>query len=91
MNKKHTIQVRKYQAGQTSHGSETIGAITGDFGKFDMVETIKRTVKAEQIGNFNPLFCQYKGKQCLVNSDEGDLSDPFRRSESYAKSFYISI
>ena len=88
---KHTIQVRRYQAGQTNHGSERIGAITGDYGKFDVVETVKLTLRAEQIGNFNPLFCQYKGKCTLVHSDDGDLSDPFRRKESYAKSLFISI
>jgi len=88
---KHTIQVRRYQAGQSKHGSERIGSITGDFGKFDVVETVKRSLKAEQIGNFNPVFCTYNGKPCLVHSDEGDLSDPFRREESYAKSLFISI
>jgi hypothetical protein len=88
---KHTIQVRRYQAGQTNYGSERMGAITGDFGKFDVVETVKLTLRAEQIGNFNPLFCKYKGKRMLVHSDEGDLSDPFRREESYAKSLFISI
>jgi hypothetical protein len=88
---KHTIQVRRYQAGQTKHGSEHIGAITGNFGKFDVVETVKLTLWAEQIGNFNPIFCKYKCKRTLVHSDDGDLSDPFRREESYAKTLFISI
>jgi hypothetical protein len=88
---KHTIQVRHYQSGQSKHGSERIGSITGDFGKFDEVETVKLTLRAEQCGNFNPIFCKYKGKRTLVHSDEGDLSDPFRREESYAKSLFISI
>lgn len=49
-----------------------------------VVETIHSVLRAEQIGNFNPLFCRYKGKKrCLVESDDGDVSDPFRRSESY--------
>ena len=91
MSKKYNIQVRRYHAGQTSHGSESIGSITGDFGKFDVVETVKRSLHAEQIGNFNPIFCNYNAKQHLVKSDEGDTSDPFRREESYAKSFFISI
>lgn len=54
-------------------------------------KTIKRKVRAEQIGNFCPLFCTFLGKQRLVKSDAGDLSDPFRRDESYAKSFYIEV
>lgn len=58
-------------------------------GSFTLVETISRKPWAEQIGNFNPLFCRYKGKRCLIESDEGDVSDPFRREESYANSFFI--
>ncbi len=57
-----------------------------------VVDTVNRVLRSEQIGNFNPLFCTYnKNKRCLVHSDEGDLSDPFRRTEEYAKSFYINI
>jgi len=89
-NKRYSIQVRKYLEGQTSHGSEYIGKITGDYGKFEIVETVTRVLRAEQIGNFNPLFCTYAGNnRVLVQSDEGDLSDPFRRSESYSRSFFI--
>lgn len=51
--------------------------------------TIARVLRAEQIGNFNPLFCTYKGKRTLVNSDDGDLSDPFRREQSYEKTLWI--
>jgi hypothetical protein len=88
--KKYTIQVRRYLPGQTQYGSERIGKITGDLGKFEVVKTVKRVLRAEQIGNFNPLFCTYGGNnRCLVNSDEGDASDPFRREESYARSFFI--
>ena len=55
-------------------------------------ETVKRVLRAEQIGNFNPLFCTYRGNnRVLVQSQEGDLSDPFRREESYAQSFYIEV
>lgn len=53
------------------------------------VQTIKRKLYAEQIGNFNPLFCRFAGKTYLVKSDEGDLSDPFRRDESYKASLFI--
>lgn len=89
--KKYTIQVRKYLAGQTPHGSSSIGAITGNYGKFEMVATVTRTIRAEQIGNFSPIFCTYKGKRTLVNSEAGDLSDPFRRTENYVKTFFIVI
>ena len=89
MQTKHSIQVRRYKNGQTHYGSETIGRITGDFGNFEVIGTIKRQIRAEQIGNFNPLFCTYKGKKSLVFSDDGDLSDPFRREESYLKTLFI--
>ncbi len=76
MGKQYEIQVRKQ------------GECYGQPGP--VVETIKRVLRAEQIGNFCPLFCTYKGnKRVLVNSLEGDLSDPFRRDESYSRSFYI--
>lgn len=92
MNKKYKIQVRKYRAGQTQHGSPEIGKITGDKGEFDLVETIERVLYAEQIGNFNPIFCRYNGNnRVLVHSDDGDLSDPFRRTEKYAKTFFIEV
>ena len=52
---------------------------------------IKRQLHAEAIGNFNPIFCTFKGKRYLVKSDEGDLSDPFRRNEIYLESLYIMI
>jgi hypothetical protein len=88
---KQTIQVRRYKPGQTKNGSEGIGKITGDFGQYDMVETISRKCWAEQIGNFNPIFCRYKGKRTLVHSDAGDLSDPFRRDETYKETLFIEI
>jgi hypothetical protein len=53
--------------------------------------SIKRTLQAQQIGNFNPVFCRYQGGQHLVKSKEGDLSDPFRRNASYEGSLYIEI
>ena len=58
----------------------------------DFKETIKRVLRAEQIGNFNPLFCTYRGnKRCLVKSEIGDLSDPFRRTDEYSKTLYIEV
>jgi len=61
----------------------------GEPGKF--IKTIRRVVWSEQIGNFSPIFCRYNKKRCLVQSKDGDLSDPFRREESYAKTFYIEM
>lgn len=55
------------------------------------IEKIKRVLRSEQIGNFNPFFCTYKGKRCLVQSRQGDVSDPFRREESYAETFFIEV
>lgn len=89
--KKQTIQVRRYGPGQTPHGDEGIGKITGDFGKHEVVETITRKCWAESIGNFNPIFCRYKNKRTLVHSDDGDLSDPFRREEGYLKTLFIEV
>ena len=57
----------------------------------ELIETIKRKLVAEMIGNFNPVFCRYKGGKYLVSSKEGDLSDPFRRDESYLETLYIEI
>ena len=54
-------------------------------------KTIRRVLRAESIGNFNPIFCTYQGEKYLVKSDEGDLSDPFRRDESYLKTLYINL
>ena len=50
---------------------------------------IERVLTTESIGNFNPIFCVYKGKKCLVNSTFGDISDPFRRTREYFTSLYI--
>ena len=75
---KLSLQVRNYE--HDKYGSKTTYTVT---------ETIKRKLWAEQIGNFNPIFCRYKGKRTLVHSDEGDISDPFRRDETYTKTLYI--
>ncbi len=57
----------------------------------ETVKTIKRILKGESIGNYNPMFTVYEGKKYLVKSGEGDLSDPFRRKESYAKTLFIDV
>lgn len=87
--KKHAVEVRRYAKDQTPYGGEKIGAFTGDYGRYDVVEVVSRVLRAEPIGNFNPVFCTYKGVRCLVRSDEGDLSDPFRATDSYLTSLYI--
>jgi len=56
-----------------------------------IINTIKRVLRAEQIGNFCPIFCTYKGKRTLVKSEAGDLSDPFRRTETYIQSLFIEV
>lgn len=60
-------------------------------GGFEVIETISRKPWCESIGNFNPMFCRYKGKRTLVHSDEGDLSDPFRREDGYLKCLFIKV
>lgn len=81
MRKKYLIQVRSYPEGASHYTSD----------KFAVIGNIRRVIRAEQIGNFNPLFARFKGKDRLVRSDAGDMSDPFRREESYAASFFIAI
>lgn len=89
--KKQTIEVRKYLLNQTDYGSEEMGKITGNYGRFESVAVIKRVVWSEVMGNFCPFFCRYKRERRLVHSDEGDLSDPFRSDESYLKSLFIKF
>jgi len=74
--KKHSIEVRI----KRHYGNP--GALMG---------IIKRVLRAEMIGNFNPIFCTYHGTKHLVKSMEGDLSDPFRRDASYLQTLYIEI
>jgi hypothetical protein len=77
--KRYSIQVRKYADGLNHYHAVD----------FTLLNTIERVLRAEQIGNFNPLFCTYKGKRTLVHSDDGDLSDPFRRTDEYAQTLFI--
>lgn len=83
MSKRYTIQVRQYPKGTPKY--QRYKAI------YCVLETITRVMWAEAIGNFNPMFCTYKHKRTLVQSDEGDLSDPFRRDETYADTLYIEV
>lgn len=65
------------------------GVKFGEPGK--LIETITRIPWSEPMGNFSPIFCRYKDKKMLVLSKEGDLSDPFRRTQEYLNSLYIEI
>ncbi len=89
MRKKHKIEVRKYT--KDSVPVYANGTVTFET-SFEVVETIERTTRSEVIGNFCPVFCSYNGdNRCLVQSDKGDLSDPFRADETYAESLYIKV
>lgn len=77
MNKRYTIQVCR-KGERYGHPGEHL-------------ETIERMLRAEQFGNFNPMFCTYKGTKHLVHSRLGDLSDPFRRTDAYADALYIEL
>lgn len=79
MNKRSRIQVRRYPKDRTHHSCTT----------YQVIGIIYRVMWAEAIGNFNPMFCRYKNKRHQVFSNEGDLSDPFRRDESYLKTLFI--
>lgn len=80
--KKYKIEVRKYKGGTTHYSMKPI---------YDVIEVIERKIWAEQIGNFNPIFAEYKGKRTLIHSDSGDLSDPFRREEGYSENLFIEL
>ena len=56
------------------------------------IKTIKRVIWGEAIGNFNPIFCRFSyANRCLVKCTKGDISDPFRRDDSYLNTLYIEI
>jgi hypothetical protein len=80
--KKQTIQVRVVPAEYSLFNSSA---------PYTVKETIQRVPWGEAIGNFNPIFCRYKGERTLVHSEEGDISDPFRREESYLKTLFIRV
>jgi len=83
MEQKH-MKLTKYQIEVRAKGERH--GIPGE-----LIQTITRAVWAEAIGNFNPMFCRYKGKRTLVQSRSGDLSDPFRREEGYLRTLYIEL
>ncbi len=80
---KYTIEVREVARDYSLYDGSA---------PYTVRETIRRKLRADQVGNFNPLFCTYRGdKRVLVHSDAGDLSDPFRREQSYDKSLFIRV
>ena len=75
---------KKYQIKVHRVGSE--------YGKpGDFIKTISRVLRGKSIGNFNPIFCTYWKREYLVQSLEGDLSDPFRRTKDYENSLFIEV
>jgi len=52
---------------------------------------IERVIKCIPLGNFCPFYCTYNRKVYLVQSEEGDISDPFRAEKSYLDSLYIEL
>jgi hypothetical protein len=75
---KKPINVRDYKGDTFNPAPET-------------VETVARTLYPQQIGNFCPVFCRYKGRTYQVQSEAGDLSDPFRADGSYLETLYIDL
>lgn len=56
-----------------------------------VITTIKRVINARPMGNYNPVFCTYKGREYLVHSRLGDISDPFRITKEHFQSLYFEI
>ncbi len=52
-------------------------------------KTVERRIHTCQIGNFNPLFCWYGRKVQLVQTQDGDISDPFRVTAEMFDKLYI--
>jgi hypothetical protein len=59
--------------------------------KFRLVETVARKLYVDTVGNFNRIAARYKGKTYLVQSDTGDLGDPFRADATYLDCLYIDL
>ena len=60
-----------------------------EIGHPENFKMVKRVLNAEEIGNFNPIFCRYKNQQQLMKSSSGDLSNPLRRKGEYLNNLYI--
>jgi hypothetical protein len=68
--------------------NEMLIEIRDQDGKY--IKSINRKPHAEQIGNFNPIFIRYNGKDHLLKSDTGDPSDPFRLTQDVLNHSYIT-
>lgn len=55
----------------------------------EATEIIQRKIYSDSVGNFIRCACRYKGQTFIVNSDEGDLGDPFRANDTYLDSLFI--
>lgn len=80
--KRYKIEVRRYPDGKSHYHANQ---------PYEVVETLHRMVRSRQCGNFSPVFCTYKRREYMVFSDLGDLSDPFRSSESYMSQLFIEV
>ena len=60
-----------------------------EIGHPENFKIVKRVLNAEEIENFNPIFCRYKNYAYLVKSSSGDLSNPLRREGEYLNNLYI--
>lgn len=78
--KKHRINLRWY--GGNSHHTSLPIRTGGD---------IDRVLNVDQVGNFARVACRYNGKTYLVNSEAGDIGDPFRADESYLDTLFIDV
>lgn len=54
-----------------------------------LVETITRKAWRESIGNFCPLFCRYRRKRCLVESDALHVDEAMRFDASEHEGKYF--
>jgi hypothetical protein len=65
---------------------------SGQFRKMgEVIKQIHVPLKAEQTGNFSFIYCIYKRKKYWVESELGDIADPFRRTEEYLSKLYIEV
>jgi hypothetical protein len=79
--KKETIQVRNYNGKRYAFPAVTP----------EILGSVSRRLYSMACGNFNPVYCRYQRKTYLVQSEAGDISDPFRADDSYLKTLFIDI
>lgn len=79
--KKQTIQVRNYNGKRYAFPAVAP----------ELLGNISRRVYSMACGNFSPVYCRYQRKTYLVQSEAGDISDPFRADASYLETLFIDI